>query len=124
MKTEAQIVQGIAEKACRSIAISVKREMQGMEPCLGSDFDNAWNELCMQIQNTESIYWDFYLETAENLILQQVSKLDDDRKAAIWHQIGCAGRNESEQDFDLLSIDDDDLVEFIRENFVWRMADS
>jgi hypothetical protein len=58
MKTESQIVRKMADDACRTIAISIRRQMQRMEPSLSSDLGNAWNEVCIQVQGEESIHWD------------------------------------------------------------------
>jgi len=124
MRTEAQIVQKIADSACRSIAISVRREMQRMDPCLCSDFDNAWNELCVQVQGT-SLYseTETYLQTLESMIYHRLQKLDDNSKSAIWYQTDNFERV-SEEQLGRTSYDDNELIEFILHGYVLSMAAS
>lgn len=104
MENEIDIVFEIAEKACRSISLSVIRQMQKMQPSCTSDLKNAWNEVCVQVQGSESIHWDTYLESVKLLILRQIRKQDEHIIQAIWLDMG---NNENS------GVIEDEIVELI-----------
>ena len=99
-----------------------------------SGLKNLWDEICVQVQREESIFWDMYIEIIDSCIERQASKLKPHELMAIWWQ------NENlEYDTDSLSItktsDDDEpwdlednsytmeeIVTYVRESYLMQEA--
>lgn len=113
-----------AVRVCRTIAASVSRKMKNMEPCLSSDFNNAWDEFCDQAQGIESIYYDEYLEMALSLITKQIDMLDQSIKVMIWHNLSSPEPEIVLNPADDSSVNEDAMAEFILESYVLKMAGS
>ncbi len=47
---------------------------------------NYWDEICVQIQNEESFYWDAYVFTIKQIIDPKVNELSPNARMAIWLQ--------------------------------------
>jgi hypothetical protein len=47
---------------------------------------NAWDELCVQVQFEESIYWDAYEQTITSLVAGEFDKLALFEREAVWLQ--------------------------------------
>ena len=80
----------IACAAADEISCKVEKSLMGMEDDLlspdGSGLQNTWEEICVQVQFEESMFWDIYNDTVNSLIRSNVEKLEDEEKAAIWLQ--------------------------------------
>jgi hypothetical protein len=70
--TEPTIVMELADEICRRIARRVMRALQGMtgHGLSGDDsgLKNTWDEICVQIQFEQSIFWDAYEYTVTSLV--------------------------------------------------------
>ena len=66
--SETRIVQALAESVCQHVSDKTIRALQGMTDAnmllSGDDSGliNVWEEICVQLQNEESFYWDTYVE--------------------------------------------------------------
>jgi hypothetical protein len=49
-----------------------------------SGLANAWEEICVQLQLQESIYWDSYDATARSILTQYLERLPPLELEAIW----------------------------------------
>lgn len=49
-----------------------------------SGLENVWEEICVQVQLEESIFWDAYLETIEQAIGARVNELERTELLALW----------------------------------------
>lgn len=54
----------------------------------GSGLENVWEEICVQVQGEESIFWDAYTEVMNGAVLGAIQKLEIPARdlAAIWLQ--------------------------------------
>ncbi len=81
-----KIISGISENVCKKVSAKVIRILQKMTEGLltGDDtpLKNIWDEICVQVQDQESCYWDNYLETISTFIETEVTKLNNTTKAS------------------------------------------
>lgn len=54
----------------------------------GEDYGlrNAWEEICVQVQDQHSIDWDAYIDTIDQSIIHALPELPDYWREAIWLQ--------------------------------------
>lgn len=127
MNHKDKIISALAEAACEEISRKVIRSLRkmtaGMQSGDDSPLKNIWDEVCVQIQDQESAVWDYYLETVESLVMQELKGLDDATKQAIWLQTyegsdwSCDNEDGETADFV-----DDDMAIYIVNNFVLSEA--
>lgn len=51
-----------------------------------SELKNVWDEICVQVQFENSIFWDAYVETAKQFLKGYVELLPEHIQLAIWLQ--------------------------------------
>lgn len=49
-----------------------------------SGLKNVWEEICVQVQDEQSVFWEAYVETMESLLAGYVELLDRDARLALW----------------------------------------
>ena len=49
-----------------------------------SGLKNVWDEICVQVQSEESVFWGTYLETVEGILLGLVEALNRAERLALW----------------------------------------
>ena len=61
-------------------SIAALEQMDANEMLSGDDsgLKNVWEEICVQVQGEESVFWDAYVETIESLLSGSVELLDRD----------------------------------------------
>src|SRR5688500_13420926 len=126
MEYQDEIISGLANKACEAISGKVIRALtkmtDGMQSGDDSGLKNVWEEICVQVQGEESVFWEAYLETIESLILKEVSELDAATKQAIWLQseqgIDWRYNNEDENSGEKVPIDTQDIAKYVMDTFV------
>jgi hypothetical protein len=88
--SESTIVRDLAEIVCRRIARRVMRSLQGMTDTRLSGDDsvlaNVWDEICVQVQFEQSVFWDAYEQTVTSLVAGEFAKLALYEKEAVWLQ--------------------------------------
>ena len=89
MRIEQQIVAAWARQLSDKLikdSIAALEQMDANEMLSGDDsgLKNVWEEICVQVQQEESIFWDAYLETMEGLLTGFVELLDRDARMALW----------------------------------------
>lgn len=90
-----------------------------------SGFKNTWDEICVQVQYDQSIYWDAYDLTVRSLLDSYVEHLDDFEREAVWLQTpegkdwGCGDTIER----DPYPVSNDEIVVHIAKSFVYVDAE-
>lgn len=123
------IIKGISDISCEKISRNVVRYFQKMKEGMQSGADtslkNVWDEICVHVQRGESILFSCYLDTARKYIHNEVEKLDEYIKKAIWIQtdqhFDCQDTGEIP---DALIYCEDDIIEYILHHFVLREAET
>ena len=86
---EADIVRRVAEIAADRVTRNVIRDLEQMtERLSGDDFElkTTWDEICVQIQDQESVVWDAYDEIVRGMVGVFVAELPRHEQEAIWLQ--------------------------------------
>lgn len=89
MRTESDIIQKFSQDISDRLVISCIRDLKKIKDCLSSDdteLENAWEEICIQIQLEESYFWESYDCLTLDIISRYISKLKSHEMLAIWFQ--------------------------------------
>lgn len=85
-----EIVKQLAEGVCQRVTSSVISGLQQQRSCCLSGEDsglqNAWDEICVQLQQGYYIFWDSYDLTVRAFVEQEVRKLRTFEQQAVWLQ--------------------------------------
>lgn len=89
MRIEEHIVAAWAKKLGDTLvkdAIAALEHMDSNEMLSGDDsgLKNVWEEICVQVQDEESFFWDAYVETMSDLLAGFVELLESDARLALW----------------------------------------
>lgn len=122
------IIQDLAKGICRRIAHRAKRELQAMKAhgLSGEDsgLRNTWDEICVQLQDEGSIFWDAYEHTVQSVVARQVDQLAPSECQAVWLQTPAA-EEWAEGDHDSRGADPvlpEEVVDYIVQEFVFVEA--
>src|SRR5262245_49566371 len=116
-----EVLFEIAERECQKICRKTIRTLQRMDSANHSDLENAWNELCVQAQGGESIYWEIYVDTVTRIIGGHLERVTDEIKQAMWLSTP-NGLNWQGMDSEPAPYSEDDIVEHILHEYVLRAA--
>jgi hypothetical protein len=130
MEYRDEIISCLANKACEAISGKVIQALtimtEGMQSGDDSCLKNLWEEICVQVQGQESVFWDFYLEIIESFILKELSRLDTAAMRAIWLQTGQGidwrYDNEDENGEQNVPIASEEIVNYVMDSFVLSAA--
>lgn len=90
MNIESHLVAAQATEVIDRVARRVISQLQRLKDCRlsgdGSVLNNTWDEICVQLQEEESFYWDAYVDTTHTFALAEVTRLSDLERQAIWLQ--------------------------------------
>lgn len=80
-----------------------------------SGLENAWNEVCVQVQHQQSFYWETYLQTIRDYIAGSIEDLKRYELEAIWLQTpeGDAWDTEDIDDREANPVYNGDIVEYV-----------
>jgi hypothetical protein len=125
--SERNIVRAVADAAAWRIARKVIGALQRMTHTLsgeGSELTTTWDEICVQVQTEESLYWDAYDATARALVDSYVDELPKHEREALWLQTDAGGDWEVEADDarDADPVIDDDIVDHVLRRYVYAEA--
>lgn len=86
MRIEQHIVAAWATRLGSQAVSDVIRSLEGMEASRSGDSGlvNAWEEVCAQVQDEESIDWSTYDDTIVDLLCSVVRRLDRGAQLALW----------------------------------------
>ncbi len=125
--SEYLIVAATAQIAIRRVARKVISDLRRMHDTLSgedSELKTTWDEICVQVQLEESIYWEAYEQTVRALVHGYVSELLAHEREAIWLQTP-AGRDwvyEDPDNRETYPVDDDEVAEFIMDEDIYVEA--
>lgn len=127
MRAEEKITREVARHSAQIITRKVIAALQRMTDCTlfgdDSELKNVWDEVCVQVQFEESLFWDVYEETIDAIIQGEVEHLDRHILQALWLQTDrgddWAMDNEKEENPPCVI---DDIVDFIRNEYVLSEA--
>lgn len=88
MRIEQHIVAAWATQLSDKIIMEAIDALQKMDSdaMLSGDsgLKSVWEEICVQVQDEQSCFWDTYVETIESLLAGYVAMLDPDARMALW----------------------------------------
>lgn len=88
MRIEQRLVAAWASQLSDKLikdAIQSLEEMDSQEMLSGdSGLKNVWEEICVQVQDEQSFFWETYVETFEGLLAGYVEMLDANARLALW----------------------------------------
>ena len=128
MNYKDKIIWKVADKECNKITRKIILYYQKRTDCLMSGDDsalkNTWDEICGQVQKEESIYWNVYLQDIYSRVKYEVEKLYIIMKQAIWIQTkeGIEWEDNEEEDYDQLSMCENDIIEYLVRDFILSTA--
>ena len=89
MKTEADVLKCFSDEIKGRILRKSIRDLWTIKDTLSdeeSKLDNAWEEICVQLQDEESVFWEAYEQQAEITILHHIRELKEYEFLALWFQ--------------------------------------
>jgi hypothetical protein len=88
--SEPGVIAAFAEPICKRLCRRVITDLRRIDNALLSGDDsglrNAWEEICVQIQDEYSIFWDAYDQTTTDLVARHVHGLARHELEALWLQ--------------------------------------
>lgn len=127
--SESTIVQDLGESVSERVKKEVIRTLDAMEGGLSgedSGLSSLWEELCVQLQHEQSIFWDMYDRTVHETVRFEVDSLPTYEKEALWlltdEYFDWECEDEDERDTYPVSIPD--IVRHMVENGLYEEARS
>lgn len=126
--SESAIVKEVAKLACERLARKVIVHLQGMKSSLLSGDDSGlqstWEEICVQVQYEQSIFWDAYDSTARSVVLDLVGQLPAHEREAIWLQTepGSDWTDKDEDERDPYPVYDGDVADHVLTDWIYDEA--
>jgi hypothetical protein len=124
------IISKIASAECERVCSLTIKDLEGMTDGLQSSEDsgliNIWDEVCVQVQYDQSMFWDAYIEVISGIIAKHLKAVPECVKEAIWLQTE-AGRdwawdNDDSDEPEDICIDEDEAVDYILHEYVLTEA--
>jgi hypothetical protein len=126
--SESEVIRSLAHHVCKRVTGRVVRNLQKItNGCLSgedSGLKSAWDEICVQVQYEESLFWDVYEEMVRGLTRAEVEDLEAFEREALWLQTpaGSDWSIEDESDRESYPVVNDDLVEYLLNEGVYSLA--
>jgi hypothetical protein len=123
-----RMLSEFADKLCKKITNQTISDLRAMKDCLlsgdDSSLNNVWDEICVQVQYEESVFWDSYLDVISSMIKKRMAPLETYEKMAIWWQKGNPedALEENEDDFNSFFFDEDESCDYIINNYILSSA--
>ena len=115
----------LADAQCELISRKAIRYLQQIDAAQGG-LANAWDELCVQVQDGESIFWDLYIDLVLDFVRSHIDTLEEYIKQAIWLQTTqgkdwCFEDEETREPADVLN---SDIAEYVLGQYIHPKADN
>jgi hypothetical protein len=124
MTPKDRIVSELAEVVCKRIAWQTRMALTNMTDCRLSGVDsplkNSWEEICVQCQGEESIFWSAYEDTVRSFVRQFVQKRQTFEIEAVWLQTADAYDLTDEENRP--SINESSVADYIIQNHIYSLA--
>jgi hypothetical protein len=126
--SESAIVSAVALEAVQRITLTVIAELQGMTDKLSgedSELNTMWDEICVQVQDQESVFWKVYDEIVRSMVRGRVAELAKHEREAIWLQTdaGFDWGYEEPEDREASPVLEDDIVNYLVRDVYSQAAD-
>lgn len=128
MKVEKDLVKEFAEEIAERITKRTVFALQKIKNTLSGDdsgLKNAWDEICVQVQYEESLFWNTYDEIVQSFVLAYIEELKSYEKLAIWLQTeqgwGWAYDYDGQSD-EHPSVFIEDIVQYITQEYIYSKA--
>jgi hypothetical protein len=122
------IVAQISARICRHLTRLAIADLQRMTDSLlsgeDSGLENTWDEICVQIQSEQSVFWQTYDDIVRSLVADLVQKLLPFEREAIWLQTdqGVSWDCDEPGDRPVDPVSNDDIAEYVLTEFVYSAA--
>jgi len=125
--SESAVIERFAEAICNRITRKVIAHLQSMKELMSGDdsgLANTWDEICVQLQYQESVFWFAYDETVRGIVSGHVEDLTPHEKAAVWLQTREAQdwQDEPQEDRSANPVRDIAIVDFLLESYIYSQA--
>ena len=125
--SELAIVNAISHEAAQRLTRKVIADLQSMRDTLSGDdsgLKTTWDEICVQVQDQELIFWDVHDEIVRNMIGGHVAELAKYEREAIWMQTdaGIDWVCEEPEDRAAYPIVDADIIDYLIHKYVYSEA--
>lgn len=121
---ERRIIAELAERVCQRLTRKDTAKLQRMRDGLQSGEDSGlvsiWEEICVQIQGQQSIFWEMYDDIVCDLIEAELEKLPDFERKALWLQTEEGQDWDAEEEADVVS---DHIISYLATRIYGRAAD-
>lgn len=110
------LIRFFANQSITKIVSSTIKHFQKWKITLSgpdSGLKNTWDEICVQIQGEYSFHWDDYEDAIENHLKEEVKKLNEYERFAIWF-LSDQGFFFDESEDERSEFTDDDLVGYLK----------
>lgn len=126
---ELSLCQTYARELARKVCNKTIKDLRRTKVTLSggdTELENVWEEICVQLQNEESIYWDTYVITIKSMIDGIVDGLRDHEIATLWLLTDDADEWLSKEPEDRGSIPafQSDIVEHLFDDYVCQAAEN
>ena len=126
---EAAIVEEMAARLAKRITRRVVADLQTVRVTLSGDdsgLENAWEEICVQIQCQDSFFWDAYDDTVRSFVVGRVGLLARDEKDALWLQTeaGFDWRFDHGDNRESVPLVEDEIVDHLVRKYVYPAAEA
>ncbi|WIM05890.1 MAG: hypothetical protein OHM77_00950 [Candidatus Nitricoxidivorans perseverans] len=114
-----QLSDKLIQDAIQSLEAMDSQEMLSGD----SGLKNVWEEVCVQVQDEQSFFWETYVETIENLLAGYIEMLDKNARLALW-TVTESGQDyiddrQSDDEGDLnIPVDVDEIVAMLKESLL------
>lgn len=130
MNVRTRIVKNVGVSACervsRKIRLSLQRMKEGVQSSEDSGLKNVWEEICVQIQEGQSPLWKVYDQTVQQLVAEEIKRLQQFEREAIWLQMdsGSDWTVDYGEDADNVPVIEEDVIRYVMDHFLYRDADN
>ena len=122
-KLIADIAEAKCKHICRKVILALQKMTEGMQTGDDTPLKNIWDEVCVEVQFYQSVFWHLYLHTIETLIFAAVERLDVPTKRAIWLQTSSGMDWEAENEDEKVPTNcEGDVTDYILHAFVLSEA--
>ena len=130
MKIEKDLLKKFAKEIAIRIAKKTILALQKIENTLSGDdsgLKNTWDEICVQIQYEESLFWSAYDETVQSFVFAYIEELKSHEKLVIWLQTEQGwdwAYDYEEQNDNYPPVLVEDVAQYITQEYIYSKAGS
>lgn len=127
--SEPAIVKALAQHVCDELVHKIIADLEALDYALLSGDDsglqNAWDEICIEIQYQYSFAWEAYDHTARSIAGQYVDTLITHEREAVWLQTseGADWKLSDEDDREPYPVIDNEIVDYVLDRVYSVAAD-